>query len=235
MAFYVGYQAAGPCTGGPTPGALALMSWFLGAHDSGVNLGIYNCRPIAGSTTTSLHGEGRADDLGVIPHGARWGTVLANRLRTHSGELGIQCIIWNRRIWSGSHPDDGWRRYNGDNPHIDHLHVELSWDAARTLTVADVQRAIGGRKRRGGATKPGDTATNTNRLERHPYLRLGSTGMAVRQLQSWLNRVYPAYSDLGVDGIFGAKTARVVREFQQRSNIKADGLVGPVTWAALGF
>ena len=138
------YEPARTCTGGPTPGAKALMAWFLGkyAHAGGKNLGIYNCRTVRGGTTTSLHGEGRACDFGINPHGASWGTGLAELLRSRSGELGIQCIIWDRRIWSGSYPDEGWRAYSGTNPHVDHIHLELSRSAAASLTPQQIQRAL---------------------------------------------------------------------------------------------
>ena len=67
------------------------MAWFLGAYGAqgGKNLGIYNCRPLAGSNTLSLHGEGRACDLGV-PVGAPWAWTLADSLVAQSAELGIQ-------------------------------------------------------------------------------------------------------------------------------------------------
>lgn len=146
MGIYVGYEGARSCTGMAQPGCTALMSWYLGAYGrlGAVNSGIYNCRNVRGGSTTSLHGEGRADDLGVRPYSAAYGTALADKLRLNSAELGIQCIIWNRRIWSGSYPHAGWRPYNGVNPHVDHLHVELSWHAARTLTVAHIQAVLSG-------------------------------------------------------------------------------------------
>jgi hypothetical protein len=121
------------------------MAWFLGAYagQGGKNLGIFNCRQVRGSTrTTSLHGEGRACDFGINPHGAAYGTLLAEKLRLHSAELGIQCLIWNRRIWSGSYPDAGWRAYTGTNPHVDHIHLELSRAAARSLTPEHVHRVL---------------------------------------------------------------------------------------------
>ncbi|HVK26439.1 MAG TPA: hypothetical protein VM677_34245 [Actinokineospora sp.] len=59
----------------------ALMAWFLGAYAArgGKNLGIYNCRNVAGSSTSSPHGEGRAADLGV-PVGGRDPLVLGSGL-----------------------------------------------------------------------------------------------------------------------------------------------------------
>ena len=132
MSIYVGYQEAGACTTGPQPGSRALMAWWLARFggQGAINTGIFNCRVIAGSPVRSLHGEGRAADLGVRPHGAGYGHEAAGLLLANSGELGIQCIIWSRHIWSGARPNEGFRPYSGSNPHIDHLHVELSWPAA---------------------------------------------------------------------------------------------------------
>jgi hypothetical protein len=139
------YEPAQTCTGGPEPGAKALMAWFIGAYGAlgGKNLGIYVCRPVRGSnSTTSLHGEGRACDFGINPNGAAYGRLLAEQLRLHSAELGIQCIIWDRQIWSGAYPDAGWRAYTGTNPHVDHIHLELTRAAAQSLTAEQVQRVL---------------------------------------------------------------------------------------------
>lgn len=57
-------------------------------------------------------------------------------------------------------------------------------------------------------------------------LKRGSKGRRVRNLQAGLNRVFPSYSKLGVDGIYGPATQKVVKEFQRRSGIAADGIVG---------
>lgn len=120
------------------------MSWFLAnfAARGGKNLGIYNNRTVAGSSTTSLHAEGRACDLGVDPHGAQWGTELAEQLRLNSAELGVQCLIWNGRIWSGAYPDAGWRVYRGRAAHVDHIHLELTRAAAASLTVQKIQAVL---------------------------------------------------------------------------------------------
>lgn len=64
-----------------------------------------------------------------------------------------------------------------------------------------------------------------------PTLERGDTGWRVKQLQRLLNGA-PGFS-LEVDGIFGDKTAHAVTRFQRRRGIVPDGVVGPVTWAAL--
>ncbi len=61
-------------------------------------------------------------------------------------------------------------------------------------------------------------------------LRLGSTGANVQAIQQRLNSLGYAVS---VDGSFGADLQKAVIAFQQKCNLGADGVVGPVTWAAL--
>ncbi|USH44773.1 endolysin [Microbacterium phage Juanyo] len=70
---------------------------------------------------------------------------------------------------------------------------------------------------------------------KRPVIRKGSKGQAVKDLQARLNRDYPLYSKLAVDGIFGNGTEKVVREFQRRAGLVVDGIVGERTWGKLGF
>ena len=64
-------------------------------------------------------------------------------------------------------------------------------------------------------------------------LKVGDRGEAVRQLQAGLNRDYPAYSKLVVDGDFGPATEAVIREFQRRAGLPVDGVAGFSTLAKL--
>lgn len=221
MAVAVGYQAAAAvCSGGPQPGARALMAWWLGRFGpaGAINSGIYNCRPVVGGTAPSLHGEGRAADLGVRPVGAHYGHDAAALLHANSAELGVQCIIWSRRIWSGSRPHEGFRDYKGSNAHVDHLHVELSWVAARTLTQARIAELLGG-----------SVAPRVLKLV-SPRMR----GEDVRAVQIALAARAPS-ENLAADGVFGPRTDRAVRRFQAAHGLAADGDVGPLTRAALGL
>lgn len=223
MSVHTGYVGAKACTAGPQPGAKALMAAFLGlyANKGGTNLGIFNCRAVRGSTTTtSLHGEGRACDFGINPHGAAWGTALAEVLRAFSAELGIQCVIWDRHIWSGAKPTAGWRAYSGTNPHRDHIHVELTWDAARSLTAEQAHRLLGG----GEADKPGGPVSDRVLEIATPLMR-GPDVLAVQ--------VAVGVPEADRDQIYGPDTAARVRAFQQARGLTVDGEVGPQTWAAI--
>ena len=65
------------------------------------------------------------------------------------------------------------------------------------------------------------------------YLRSGSTGIRVRELQTKLNQVLKPIPLLQVDGIFGPKTDAAVRAFQAKEHLATDGIVGPKTQSAL--
>lgn len=63
--------------------------------------------------------------------------------------------------------------------------------------------------------------------------RIGSNGSSVRSLQRQMNATFPAYSHLVVDGDFGDRTANAIKEFQRRTGLGVDGVVGPMTRAKL--
>ncbi|MBO4884615.1 MAG: peptidoglycan-binding protein [Clostridia bacterium] len=62
-------------------------------------------------------------------------------------------------------------------------------------------------------------------------LRPGSTGPAVREVQTLLNK--HGYSVGRVDGTYGPKTEAAVRLFQSYNGLAVDGVVGDTTLAAL--
>ena len=67
----------------------------------------------------------------------------------------------------------------------------------------------------------------------HTTIRRGSTGPDVVECQEDLIKLNYDLSPYGADGKFGAKTEKAVKDFQTASGLKADGIVGPATWAAL--
>lgn len=64
-----------------------------------------------------------------------------------------------------------------------------------------------------------------------PTLRRGSTGEAVRDLQSRLQRA--GHNPGSIDGIFGSRTDTAVRSFQAAQSLAVDGIVGAQTWGRL--
>lgn len=65
-----------------------------------------------------------------------------------------------------------------------------------------------------------------------PTLRRGSEGDEVADLQMLLNSKF-GYK-LDIDGDFGSKTEAAVKDFQRKQGLTVDGVVGPMTWKALG-
>ena len=64
-----------------------------------------------------------------------------------------------------------------------------------------------------------------------PTISLGATGDAVKRLQRALRRT--PNEGLKVDGVFNATLETAVKQFQQGAGLTVDGVVGPLTWAAL--
>jgi peptidoglycan hydrolase-like protein with peptidoglycan-binding domain len=62
---------------------------------------------------------------------------------------------------------------------------------------------------------------------------MGCKGREVETLQSLLNDTEPP-PNLDVDGKFGPKTDKAVRDFQRRNALRPDGIVGPLTAQDLG-
>jgi hypothetical protein len=215
------------------------MEWATKDFGQGArNLGIYNCRSVRGSTNRSVHGEGRAVDVGFSGVANPAGTRLLNTLLPHVGALGIQMIIWNRRIYSARYPTGA--RYTGAVPHTDHLHIELTWNAARGLTRNRVRQIVGG----GGAPAPAPAPAPDwqairrwnaglvyNDLIKLPNLDGSSPkSMQVGVLQNALNIVRNA--GLKVDGDYGGLTTLHVLAFQQDVNKLAPGTIKDFPGAA---
>lgn len=240
MAFAV-YQSAGACTKGAQPGASALMTWAVRDFGQGAyNLGIYNCRKIRGKPQRSVHGEGRALDVGFSGRANPAGTRLVQALLPHVGKLGIQMIIWNRTVWSRKSPNGA--RYTGANPHYDHVHIELGWPAARSLNLTSIRAAVRGVATPAPAPKPAPSISPADlqkvaaaiKEARKHTLRRGSKGNHVKVLQSLLNT---KGAKLRVDGDFGPAVEAAVRLYQSNvrkmfklTNFAVDGVVGPATW-----
>ncbi|MDQ4007756.1 MAG: hypothetical protein M3211_06665 [Actinomycetota bacterium] len=137
------YSPQRKCSPSAKRGTVAFANMLLRTYKFSRSLGIVRSCGVGG---TSEHKEGRAFDWGVNAHRKRdrravkglmhWllkrdrhGNRYANARR-----LGIQYMIWNRRIWGAYSASSGWRRYTGSSPHTDHVHFSLSWQGARKKT-----------------------------------------------------------------------------------------------------
>ena len=63
--------------------------------------------------------------------------------------------------------------------------------------------------------------------------KYGSRGEEVRQIQTKLKRW--GYYSGNVDGIYGSGTLAAVKKFQQKNNLKVDGIAGKQTLEAMGI
>lgn len=84
-----------------------------------------------------------------------------------------------------------------------------------------------------------ETNIITNELSSYPGtpLRIGSTGLDVQTVQTWLGRIrrnYPAIPAItDAPGTFGDSTRAAVRKFQSIFGLSVDGVVGKSTWFKL--
>lgn len=135
------YQGQKMCSPTAKPGVVAFRDLLLASYPGTRSMGISRACAVGGR---SEHKEGRAFDWGVnVARPAeraaaddmlRWllatdrhGNGFANARR-----LGVQYVIWNKRIWSSYAPT--WRAYSGPSPHTDHVHVSFNWPGANKQT-----------------------------------------------------------------------------------------------------
>jgi hypothetical protein len=128
------------CSGGLRPGARALGSaieqrFRRSIASPGQGLPAvqgYVCRSVRGGSGLSVHSTGRALDVFIPRIGGRAdntkGDAVANWVLQNAAQLGVQAIIWDRSAWSVRQRRVGY--YAGLHPHDDHLHIELTEEAA---------------------------------------------------------------------------------------------------------
>lgn len=125
----------------------------------------------------------------------------------------IKYVISNKRIFSSATNPWVWRNYTGSNPHSSHMHLSVHSTKNHYDHEGAWQLQIG--------QVPKDPDDTTSR----PILKIGSRGPDVAIVQGLLG--------LKADQIFGPITDEKVKDFQTKARLKADGVVGPLTWGAL--
>lgn len=142
---HLAYDAAGPwdggahCGGGLLRGTARFGDFLLEEFPALRSYGGYSCRQnTADASQMSVHGTGRALDLFVPMDDGRAdndaGDPVANWLVTHSEDVGVQYIIWDRTDWGAHRDAPKTSDYGGPNPHIDHIHMELTDEGAAQET-----------------------------------------------------------------------------------------------------
>lgn len=142
----VAYTGAGnwvgssSCSGGMTEGAVQLKQFIEANFPQVPFVGGYNCRSIVGnSSKMSVHGTGRALDIHIDLSGGSAdndaGDPIGNWLIANAEAIGIQYVIWDRTQWTAERASGTkGRKYNGQHPHNDHLHIELSVEGGQAAT-----------------------------------------------------------------------------------------------------
>jgi lysozyme len=101
-------------------------------------------------------------------------------------------------------------------------------------TVADLRAYAGAAASSPGSgtsTSGASTSSGSTSSASYPVLREGATGAAVVTLQDDLTS--KGFSPGASDGDFGPHTLAEVKAFQSANSLTVDGIVGPLTWAAL--
>ncbi|MDQ0188852.1 peptidoglycan-binding protein [Alicyclobacillus cycloheptanicus] len=83
----------------------------------------------------------------------------------------------------------------------------------------------------GGSGSTPNGGSSTGPVYPGTILQYGSTGVAVEEIQTQLNKL--GYNCGTPDGDFGTNTENAVKAFQADQNLTVDGQVGPQTWQAL--
>ena len=80
---------------------------------------------------------------------------------------------------------------------------------------------------------PAAPAAKVESVSDLPVLKKGSESDSVKALQTLLKGYGYSLGVYGADGDFGSATENAVEAFQEDMGLKADGVVGPKTWAKL--
>lgn len=106
----------------------------------------------------------------------------------------------------------------------------IRWQQARGVTADGVvdTSALAALTNKQGVATPAVTASSSNSGE---FLLRGDTGPAVSDLQRLLSEA--GYFEGNIDGYFDTKTEAAVIRFQRDARLRADGVVGSETLAAL--
>lgn len=168
----------------------------------------YFYRVIEGSSTLSNHSSGTAIDLNAPDH------PMGRR-----GTFSSAQVMQIRRILKTC---GGVVRWGGDySSRPDEMHFEIVGTPQAVSRLAVTLRSL---------VPPTPPTTH--------LVQKGDTGTEVEHYQHFLRETFPAYRTevtvkqgelITVDGDFGDQTEAWVKEFQKRTSLDQDGIIGPLT------
>lgn len=141
----------------------------------------------------------------------------AARSFNRSLDLGEQTSLIPQRPLTHAHRSDESKLTHRNQPGKDELTGLMTTDA-----FDDASRRPDTTRQTGGTAYPGRPLRY---LPGQP-LRFDT---AARQ---WQARMQARGWSIEVDGLYGASSAKICRQFQQEKGLQVDGIVGPATWAA---
>jgi hypothetical protein len=178
------------------------------------SMGVYHFRNTA-SGTPSVHGEGRAADLGhnVTPEAHRVMCFFLEKLAPHARDLGIQYAIFA----SAQTRSGGWVDYGAvppRSPHDDHAHIEMTWAAA----AVPASKMVATCRRRVGDWRATRNTGGDEEMELTKKLQQAANAAGYRDASG---------KPLSEDGVCGARTGQVFQammEDARRGSRAATGL-----------
>lgn len=132
--------------------ATALYTWLAGRSPFFYKNGCGGVKNVIGTATLSVHSEGRAFDVSLRnpndPFQNQFMWDRLNQMVEHGCILGLQRIIFNRRIWDinlgyGVTGPAGWRPFTGAQTHNDHAHVEVCRMSCSRVSADVVNYVLG--------------------------------------------------------------------------------------------
>ena len=183
---------------------------------------------IAGTRRVSNHAAGLATDTNWDAHPYRYTAGKSYRDTFTKAQI-AQVVGINKTLQDIVGTSERLIRsgYEYRYARTDGMHLEWYNDAATLRKAAEAIR------------KHTDAKVDARSTEWNDHvLKLGDRGPETRRLQLFLLNVFATYASPikdtgGADGVFGAGTAAVVAEFQRRTRLSDDGIIGKATLAQL--
>ena len=178
------------------------------------------CFTVTNSMSNSNHNSATAIDYNWNKHPFhKWGTWGANRAKVDKILVDFRGTIEFGGNWTSPR---------------DEMHFELAYGPSNKVALDLANQlwleGLWGIFKPGPRPVPGPVVA----VPTSDMLRIGSHGERVRKLQAGMKAVFRSYAGhIVVDGQFGPITEAVVRNFQRRSGLSVDGVVGPATFREL--